>query len=72
MLSVMHAGCLCASGKRVGWESWTSAISSKVDCQRFTVMNLAFSTSWTHKHDDDNTTKYFQNNIVDVGLGANW
>ena len=37
-----------------------------------TITNVAGSASGTHKHDDDNTTKYFKITFVDVGLGANW
>ena len=48
---------------------WTSAISSKVDGQRFTITNVAGSASWTHKHDGDNTLKFFKTIFVDVGLG---
>ena len=51
---------------------WTSAISSKVDRQRATITNVAGSASGTHKHDGDNTSKYFKIIFVDVGSGANW
>ena len=71
MLSVTTAGCQCASGKRIGWEGWTSAISSKVNCQRFTVTNVAFAASWTHKHDGDDMIWFFKMIMVDVGSGAN-
>ena len=71
MLSVMTAGCQCASGKSIGWEGWTSAKLSKVDCQRFPISNVAFAASWTHKHDDGNTLKFIKIIIVDVGSRAN-
>ncbi len=71
MLSVKTAGCLCASGKRVGWEGWTSAKLRKVDCQTVSISNVAFAASWTHKHDGANTPKLIKIIIVDVGSGAN-
>ena len=71
MLSVTTAGCQCASGKRIGWEGWTRAISSKVDRQRARITDVAGSASWTHKHGGANTPKVFKVIIVDVGSGAN-
>ncbi len=32
---------------------------------------VAFSASWTHKHDGDNTPKFIKIIVVDVGSGAN-
>jgi hypothetical protein len=43
-----------------------------VDLQRATITNVAGSASGTHKHDGDNTIKYFKIIFVDVGLRANW
>ncbi len=51
-----------AIGKHIGWEGWTSAISCKVNCQRFTITDVSFSASWTHKHDGDYAS-VLQNNI---------
>jgi hypothetical protein len=44
---------------------------SKVDCQRFSIPNVVFSASWTHKHDGDNTPKFIKIIVVDVGSEAN-
>ncbi len=43
-----------------------------MDLQRATITNVAGSASGTHKHDGDNTIKYFKIIFVDVGLRANW
>ena len=71
MLSVTTAGCQCASGKRIGWEGWTSAKLSKVVCQTVSISKVAFAASWTHKHDGANTPKVIKVIIVDGGPGAN-
>jgi len=42
-----------------------------VNCQRFTITNVAFSASWTHKHDGDYMHRFFKTIFVDVGVGAN-
>ena len=70
MLAVTTAGCQCASGKSIGWEGWTRAISRKVNCQRFTVTNVAFAASWTHKHDGNDMIWFCKVIIVVAGAGA--
>ena len=42
-----------------------------MNCQRFTVTNVAFAASWTHKHDGDDMIWFFKVIMVDVGSGAN-
>ncbi len=35
-----------------------------MDCQRFSISNVAFAASWTHKHDGANTPKVIKIIIV--------
>ncbi len=40
-----------------------------MNCQGFSISNVAFAASWTHKHDGANTPKLIKIIIVDVGSG---